>query len=406
MIRSRSYRNRLLGAALALVMAAPLMSVAAESVGPKVGKPLEAAQAALRKKQYDAALRDVNEAAAVPDKTEYESQVIEQMRAAVDAASGNYQGTIAVINSGKLSNAVAVELMESVAATAFQKQDYATAATWADKYFKAGGTDSRLREAQAQAHYLSNDFATAAMLQQKLIDAAIKAGQTPSQNDFDLLRSCYIKMQNNAAMMAALRQEIVYYPTPDNWKPLIANVVNSDTFDSDRLEYDAGLLQVATGTLSSESDYMNMVQVALQGGHSGSALELYNKAVSSGVFGTGSPAEVSRQKRLLAFINKAIAADKAREKSDLAFAATNASQAANTGYNLTGLGQVDQGIALMQKALDGNPAKPEIVRLRLGEALAAAGRTQDAIAMFQTVKGDDGSQGLAQLWIAHLSAKS
>ncbi len=406
MIRSRSYKNRLLGAALALVMAAPLMPVAAQSVGAKVGKPLQAAQAALAKHDYAAALRAVNEADAVPNKTESEGQIVAQMRAAVDAASGDYQGTIGVINSGKLSAGVSVQLEESVAATAFQKQDYATAATWADKYFKSGGTDARLKEAQVQAHYLNNDFTNAATLQQKLIDAQIKAGQVPVQNDFDLLRSSYLKLQNNTAVFDVLRQEVVYYPSADNFKPLIDNVTNSDSFDSDRLDYDAGLLKIATGVLTASADYMTLVQEALQGGHSGHALVLYNKATAAGAFGSGSPADVSRQQRLLTLINKDVADDKAREKSDIAFANSNASQAANVGYNLTGLDQQDEGIALLQKSLDGHPAKESIVRLRLGEALVEAGRKQEAISAFQQVDGTDGSQALAQLWIAYLSKKS
>jgi hypothetical protein len=74
---------------------------------PDVAKPLNAAQDLYRAHKYQEALTKIDQAAAVPGKTPYESLMVEEMRGAAAAAAGNNavaaQAYETLLGSGKLS---------------------------------------------------------------------------------------------------------------------------------------------------------------------------------------------------------------------------------------------------------------------------------------------------------------
>ena len=70
------------------------------------------------------------------------------------------------------------------------------------------------------------------------------------------------------------------------------------------------------------------------------------------------------------------------------------------GYALVQAGQADKGLKMMEAAIKAGGLKnPEDAKLRLGEAYAAAGKKQQAIATLKTVGGKDGTAELARYWI-------
>ena len=415
MIRSRKLRLSLFGAGMSLVLAASAPVLAADSASanaasPEFAKAIGAAQDAVKKGKFAEASRDVAAAAALPGNNDYEKFVIEQMKGLIASQSGDYTGAIAAfsaqIDSGRLDAPTALRLTEASAGMAFQGKDYATAAVWADRYFKQGGNDPQMKQVQIEAHYLNNDFPAALRLEDAAIKAQVRAGQTPSENDFNLLYSSALNMKDDAALSAALEEAVIYYPKPEYWGTLINNVVNAPSFNSDLLGFDSFELRQATGTMKDTDTYMEAVQEALQGGHSGAAQQFYDQGTAAGMLGTGSAADIARQERLHKLVLSTVAADTAREKSDIGFANSNANQAANVGYNLIALGQVDEGIELMEKALSKGVKRENLTRLRLGQAYVVAGRKDDAIKMFNSVEGDDGAAGLAHLWVIHLKQKA
>ena len=410
MIRSRLPRLSVFAAGVTLALAAAVPFAAAqEQASPAFGKLINSAKAEASRGSFAAAQKDVSAASALATNS-YEQFIVEQMRGYLAAQGQDYPAAInaftAEINSGRLSPGDALSLTDAIAGYEFTLKNYSQASQWIDRYYHRGGTDPALKEVQIQAHYLSNDYATAIKLQQNQINAEIKAGKTPSKDEFNLIYSCDLALKDTDGVMALLREAVIYYPDQVWWTTLINNVINADNFDTDRLEYDAGLLQVATKAISSTDDYMTLIQTALQQDHSGMAKKLFDQATTAGTLGSGTPADVNRQQRLYALIKKTISDDTAAEKSDLALANTDGDQAATLGYNLIDLGSADQGIALLEKSLGMNLTMPNIVRLRLGEAYAEVGRTADAINMFNTVQGDTGTAALAQLWIVHLKQKS
>src|SRR5262249_48296562 len=79
----------LLGAATISGATLILSSPAAAAVSAKVGKPLLEAQSLFQKGDYKAAMAKVNEAEAISGKTAEETKIVNQMRDAIAAKSGD-----------------------------------------------------------------------------------------------------------------------------------------------------------------------------------------------------------------------------------------------------------------------------------------------------------------------------
>jgi tetratricopeptide (TPR) repeat protein len=142
-----------------------------------------------------------------------------------------------------------------------------------------------------------------------------------------------------------------------------------------------------------------MAQLALQEGQAGEAKKLLDEGFASGLLGKSADAE--RQKRLLALATQratdAPAALTAAEAE--AEAAKDGNDLVRIGFAWTSLGQVDKGIALMQKGIaKGGLKRKDDANLHLGIAYLRAGQKAKATQAFKSVTGTDGTADLARLW--------
>ena len=158
---SATVRMRLAIAGILLAFASVPALAAENTVRPEVGKPLKAAEALVRAGKGHEALAKVNEADAVPNKTAYESLLVQQMRGSAAHAAGDYPAAIkafeAVVSSGKLSGKEQLAMVEAIAVDYYKLKEYAKAAQWSQRYFKEGGTAPAMRTVELQSYYLSND---------------------------------------------------------------------------------------------------------------------------------------------------------------------------------------------------------------------------------------------------------
>src|SRR5688572_16934370 len=75
----------------ATLLAIVFGAVAAEqTIGPKVGKPLNDANAAITAEKWDEALKFLQQAQAVPNQTEFETFQVDEMIAFVQVRKGDY----------------------------------------------------------------------------------------------------------------------------------------------------------------------------------------------------------------------------------------------------------------------------------------------------------------------------
>jgi tetratricopeptide (TPR) repeat protein len=373
---------------------------AQEAIRPEVGKPLAAARDLFKQGKYKEALAKVREAEAVPNRTPAENQLIEQMRAAAAAQSGDTEQAIrasqALLASGKLSEAEQARHAANLASLYYRNRDYANAAKMAERALQANPGDRAMRGLLIQSYFQAGDLQAASREALADVQAAEKAGQAPAEDRLQLLANIASRSPDKAAYVNALERLVSYYPKKEYWADLLRRIESKPGF-SNRLTFDVYRLRLATKTMETANDYSEAAQLALQAGQAAEAKKIIDEGYAAGVLGTG--AEAERQKRLLALATQRTA-DAPR---DLAAAEAENAKDANAlvriGMAYVGLGQFDKGIALMQKGIAMPGLKnPDDARLQLGIAYLRAGNKPKAIETLRTVKGTDGAADLARMW--------
>ncbi len=266
---------------------------------PQIGQPVEAAEQLLKQKKFKEALAKLAEADAVPDKTPYESYVIEGTRAAVDLSSGDEAGGIkaleAVLATGILAPADALARVQALAQLEYQIKNYPQATLYANRYFRDGGTDAATRILLAQAYYLQNDFADAAKTIGAVLAADRASGKRPDENILLMLLNSEYQQKDEPGRIEALEMLVADYGKPEYWTDLLTAIEKKPGFSS-RLTLDLDLLMAGTGSLNTEDAIMEAAQLALLAGLPGDAKSFLDKGYASGVLGKGSGAD--REKRL------------------------------------------------------------------------------------------------------------
>jgi hypothetical protein len=400
---------RVLFLVLALAAGAP-MAFAQDAVRPEVGKPLQAAQEAIKAQKFKDALARVSEADAAPNKTANESLLIERMRIAAASGAGDLEVAArsfeALTATGKVSGAEKIRMVESIAVGYYRAKDYAKAMLWCQRYLKEGGTSPSIRTLLIQSQYLSGDFAGAARELTTEIQAAEKAGTPPAQERLNLLLNAGTQMKDASTTVYALERLVTYYPKKDYWLDLLSRMQRKPGF-SDRLTLDTYRLSMAIGSMSAANDYSEMAQLALQAGLPHEARQVVDKGFASGALGKGADGE--RHKRLRNLVNKrleeAVAARAETEK--LAAAEKDGGALVNAGFDLVFAGQAAKGLPMMQQGLaKGNLKRPDDAKLHLAIAYLMSGDSAKAQATLKTVGGTDGTADMARLWELYAKRKA
>ena len=260
--------RKLSGAFLMLALCSAT-AARAEEMRPALGKPLAAAGAALRAGRYAQAMAAVRQADAVPGKTAHEEFVIDEMRAAIAEKSGDMAAAGAayqrMLASGEVSGAQAVRIYQAEASLAYRAANYASAVTWLDKYFKAGGSAPEMRTLQIQALYLSKNYAEAGKLQAQVVAAQTRAGRTPGENELLLLYNCQKGSGDNTGALNTIKELVLYYQKPDYWRNVIDTLRAKQGF-SDRMLLDVYRLEFALDLVNTPADAMEYAELAVRPG--------------------------------------------------------------------------------------------------------------------------------------------
>ncbi|MBJ9592030.1 tetratricopeptide repeat protein [Burkholderia seminalis] len=365
----------------------------ADALRPDVAKPLAAAQELYRAHKYRDALGKIAQAAAVPNRTPYETYMVEEMRGAAAMAAGD-TGTAAqayesVLNSGRLSGEDEQRTTAALAGIYFQQKNYPLAIRTAQRYLKAGGTDPEMRTLLTQSYYLSNDCAPVVSQLKASTDTQANGGHAPDEGQLQMLATCAQKVKDGNAYRGALGLLVAYHPSPAYWDEMIAAIRGTPGYLSS-LDLDIYRLRRATGSLATADAYMEMTQLALVAGSPAEGKQVIDQGFATGIL--GKDAQADREKRL-----QALAAKRAQPGGDAATPVTPL----DTGMNLVFAGRAQQGLPMMEQAIaKGGLEHPDAARLRLGEAYYVAGQKARAVQVLRTVKGTDGSGDLARLWTA------
>ena len=394
----------LLGAYVAPTFVAGVSTAhAADTVKPELGKILNAAQDDMKKGKFKDALNKLHEADAVGGKSAYESYLVEATRASAAQQAGDYataaKSIEAVINSGHVTGANQAKMVLALGQIYYRQGDYPKAIVWLTRYQSESGDNSN-HNLLVDSYFRSGDLAKAFKETKADIAAEEKSGRAPSPDQLDMLLSCANKLNDKAEYLAALEKYAAYRPTKEIWVALLARLENKQGFSNSRLHLDVLRLRSQLGVLTTSSDNMEYVELAVQANFPSEAKKVVDAAFKAGIFGSGN--EAARQKRLQDLVNTKVSEDPKRSADAEADAAknNNGDGMLAVGFDYVTSGQADKGLALMEKGIaTGDLKHPDDSKLHLGIAYALAGKKAKAVSTLKSVGGNDGTADLARYWI-------
>jgi tetratricopeptide (TPR) repeat protein len=371
----------------------------------KLAKPLHDAQELLKAKKYQDAIAKLKEADATAGKTPYDQHVINDFLTNAYINTQNYPEAAkymeAELDDGFTTEGEKPQKVRALAEINYQIKNYDKAIEFGNRAIKGGFADERMKILIGQAYYLKGDYKGTQKFVDGLVDAEIKAGETPKKDTLLLDFSACQKLNDPTCSTKAIERLVQYYPSPDYWSQLLFDLrQQTSTNEPDLLQ--VYRLMAEVDVLKSPDDYNEMASLAIEQGSPGEAVSILERGIAKGVF--TEPRAKDRNQRLLESAKKAAAVDQASLAKTTAEADAAPTGQKNIGVGLAyfGYGQYDKAVDQLTKGLSKGGVKSEVqARLLLGIAQLKAGHKDDAIKTFKAVKGDATLERLATLWTLH-----
>jgi len=388
-----------------LLLAGAAAAAEKNHVSDKVAKILKPAQDALNAKKYSETMAKIHEAENIPDKTAFDQFTIAEFGCAASVGAQNYADAAkyceAKLNSSFMPEAEVPSLVRNLIALNYATKNYDKSIEFAQRALKAGYASEENKNLLAQAYYLKSDWKDTYRTEDQLVDAEIKAGQTPKEQQLSLLLSACVKMEDNACKEHALERMVSYYPKPEHWEALLFSV-RASVSGNDAITLQTYRLMNDVDVLKNPQDYNEMAQLAIEAGSPGEAQKVLEKGFEKNVF---TDANIkARNQRLLESAKKNAANDQATLAKTEREAEAAPTGAKNYGVGIAyfGYGQYDKAVDAMQKGITkGGLRNDAEAHLMLGIAQLKAGHKEDAVKSFKSVKGDAQLEKLASLWVLH-----
>lgn len=362
---------------------APIRTVRAEFAAP-----LQAAQTLIGEGKAREALAKLVEAEAVPNRTPWETWVLERTRATAAQRAGDapliMKSLEAALATGQADPAEELPLIEAMVGSAARDRDHARVLRWSKRYEELNGANDtvRLMRIQSQAETGDLDSAKTAMLSR--LAAADRTGRPLPEGQLRLLLNLQFRTKDKGSQ-ATLERLVATTPRPEYWSDLVGDVARQPSI-SDRALLELYRLLRATGGLKGGDLRAEMANLALRAGQPGEAQVLMDEGYAAGELGTG--AQAAEHAKLRDQVRRAAAADKADRSAAEAAArrAADGTALADLGFATVaalpsgsppaaaeaGLAMIEQGVA------KGGLKRPAEIRLHLAIAQMAAGRKEPA----------------------------
>jgi len=380
----------------------------ADAVRPELFKLLDPAQIKplMDAKNYTEVQNRVTQAEAVQNRTPYENYVLNRMKLSLATATNNEAGVTAaleaILASGKLPQADQGNFMQALAGSYYNAKNYPKAIEWYQRIQKDVPAQADAVSAPlVRSYYLSGDYAAAVKLLRPSIEAAEKAGKPPATEDLRMYASAANKVKDEAGYLYGLEKLAAYYPTDDYWLDVInRGVVRRPGFNQETYITDVLRLQFAAVQKLAPETYADLAELTLKDGFPTEAKKVVDAGFAAGVLGTGSNAASHRQLRDRATKGAADDAKNIATGEASASKSKNGAGLVNLGWAYVTMDQFDKGIGFIEQGIaKGGLKQPDEAKLRLGMAYARAGKKDQAIKTFETVKGGSGAADIAKYWI-------
>ncbi len=368
-------------------------------ITPGVLKQLGAAQKANNDKKYPDALAALDEAKKVSDRTPYDNLMINRFSMSVhvgmndlDAADVDAEAAAdtdpSVIPDPDKGNVYRAALQ-----LALRSKHNDKAAKYAKLYEACTPPPPAADQALiAQALYLGGDFAGAAALAQKNIDAANAAGKKPERNDLDVVLAAQVKQKDEPGAEKTLESLVANYNTPDDWNQIMGVALTTKGMRDIDYVYMGRLMFLQSGGKLSQSDASLIGSTASKEGLYGDAVQ----AEKAG--GTNFPPPDA----------KADADKKTMPQQIAGGAKQNGQYNVKLAEALYGYGMYPEAIAAAQAAKSKGGAtdttEPDMV---VGMAQTATGQYAAAATTFGGInQSNPASARVVRLWSYYVKAKA
>jgi len=392
----------------ALSAVSPAYAAEKREVSQKVGKPLQEAQTLIVKKQYEEALKKIEDARAVPDKTPFEEFKINEFAANV-LANLRREGEAAAIYE---------KLSESSFMTPEQAEMYAKGAIamyvrtnnvnklleLLPKWIKTHPGDSDMIFTLALTQSKAGQQKAAKDTLEDLIRTAEKAGQKPKQEWLMNLANISYKMAGNKwdkNALGVVEKSLRYYPNATLWQQMLGGMKEQQM--NDGVKFQLYRLMLAVGALKSGEDYTELAQLANSFGFPAEGVNVLNAGFAAKELGEGDSKE--RDNRKLVWMKGLMDKDKAELPAEEQKAKSSADGNADVllGEDYIGYGQYAQAIEAIERGLKkGGIKKPDAAQMALGIAYYDNKQKDQARAAFKAVPANSELKSIADLWILHI----
>jgi tetratricopeptide (TPR) repeat protein len=396
-------------AGMALVSVTPAFAAGKNANSEKVAKLLAPAQEMLKAKNWSGALAQIKQAEALPDKNPFDVYTIEEFACQANIGAGNYADAAKTceeqLNNSFMTEANVPRLVHILQALNYQIKNYDKAIEYGQRAVKAGTASEEDKTVLGQSYYLKGDWKDTLTTENALVDAEIKAGQIPKDQQLGLILNSCIKLEDVTCQQHVLEKYVSYYPKPEYWVFLIQHVTSGTSGANDTNTLQVYRLMLDTDTLKQPTDYNEAAQLSLDAGSPGEAQKFLERGFAANVFTDQRIKD--RNTRLLETVKKTAASDQAslpKGEKDADAAPTGAKNVA-VGLAYFGYGQYEKAVEQIQKGIQkGGLRNDADAHLLLGIAQLKAGHKEDALKSFKAVKGDPVLERLAALWVLHARA--
>ena len=374
-------------------------------VSKAVAKPLKAAQDAMQAKRYQEALAKLREVQAISGKSAYDQYLIDEMFGYIAVRTKDYaeaaRALEAGLNSPYFDKAETAQRINALAQLNYTLKNYEKAISYGLRAVKGGFADDDMYTLVAQAYYLNGDNRDTKRFVENYVEELVRRGQTPKEQYLQLINSACAKLEDSECITRTLERLVSYYPKPEYWQNLLYSLFQAKD-QTDKSMLHLYRLAAEVDVLKRPQDYTEMAQLAIDQGSPGEAVRILQKGFEKKVFPDARTQ--AKNQRLLAAAERQAASDKAALAKVAKDAATDGTGSKDVSLGLAYLSyqEYDKAVAALNRGL----TKPGLsneseARLLLGIAQLEAGKKEDAMKTFRTVKGDPKFVRLANLWNLH-----
>lgn len=386
----------------AMIVLAPTEAHAAkQKVGEKVGKPLAEAQKLATAKDFSGAIAKAKEADAVAGKTAYEDFVVKDYLTFLYVQSRNYGAAAgaaeAALATGQAPKEDTARRVKLLAQLYYQSKNSPKTIEFAERYLANHGYDESLAELIAQSYFIQKNYGKALSSSLNIVNAADKAGRTPSETSLQLALSSAYSLKDKPQTKEMLFRLASAYPKQDYYTDLF-NTLLATPGNTERVNLEIFRAQIAKGMLTDPEEILEVGQTAIQLGLPGEAQRIIDKAFADGKLGAGP--EANRHKRLQKLARDTATADKASLPAQIKAAKASASGQDDVviGEAAETYGETQQALELVQGGIaKGGLKNADEAKITLGRIQYALGQKDAAIATFKSI-ADPKLKDVGRIW--------